>query len=198
MTNCTFSDNSACLGGGVYIQDSVAYFDNCEFTGNSAVVYEAGKTGGSGAGVYLSWSASHMDNCVFSENISYNYEGTSSDAAGKGAGLTCNRSTAVLINCTFYGNIAERPSPATGGKGGGIYCLKASPFIDRTIIAFNESDGVYCDSIDSNPMLLCCNVYGNDNGFGDWVGCISTQDGVADNFSAHPRFCSLFRIVYHF
>jgi len=192
FVNCTFSGNSACLGGGVSIQDSVAYFDNCEFTGNSALAYDAGKTGGSGAGIFLSKSASRLTNCVFSENISYHYEGTSNDAAGKGGGLTCYRSAAALVNCTFYGNVAEPPNTSTGGKGGGIYCVKASPLVERTIIAFNESDGIYCDSAVSNPMLYCCNVYGNDNGLGDWVGCILTQDNVADNFSAHPRFCSLF------
>jgi len=136
-----------------------------------------------------------LTNCVFSENISYHYEGTSNDAAGKGGGLTCYRSAAALVNCTFYGNVAEPPNTSTGGKGGGIYCVKASPLVERTIIAFNESDGIYCDSAVSNPMLYCCNVYGNDNGLGDWVGCILTQDNVADNFSAHPRFRRVHRIT---
>ena len=192
FVNCVFSGNSANIGGGVYIEDSVAYFNDCEFTGNSAVTYEDGSTGGSGAGINLVRSATRLTNCVFSLNTSYSYGTTGTDAAGKGGGITCNRSAATVVNCTFQGNVAERPSLGTGGKGGGIYCLKASPSIEKSIIAFNESDGVFCDSVDFNPSLTCTNVYGNDDGLGDWVGCITLQEGIANNLSEHPRFCSQF------
>ena len=66
----------------------------------------------------------------------------------------------------------------------------AAPILDNTIIAFcGAGEAVLCDieGPPSDPVLSCCDVYGNEGG--DWVGCIESQFGVNGNFAGDPAFC---------
>lgn len=59
----------------------------------------------------------------------------------------------------------------------------------RTIVAFNtEGSAVSCDDPGSQPILECCDVFGNAGG--DWIGCLEDQYGINGNISEDPLFCA--------
>jgi hypothetical protein len=78
--------------------------------------------------------------------------------------------------------------------GGGLYCKNgSSPILENTIIAYStQGEAVHCfdEYGQSQPALICCDVYGNAGG--DWVGCIAGQLGVDGNISECPEFCDRF------
>jgi len=114
------------------------------------------------------WSDSSptLTGCTFSGN----------QAGNSGGGMYC--SNAILTGCTFSGNEST--------LGGGMRFDSASPTLTACIIAFStQGVAIYCDS--STPLLVCCDLYGNEGG--DWVGCIADQYGVDGNFSEDPLFC---------
>jgi parallel beta-helix repeat protein/predicted outer membrane repeat protein len=96
VTNCTFSDNSAVRSGGGMVneQSSSPVMTNCTFSGNSA--------GFHGGGMSSSLSSLVMTNCTFSDNLALH-----------GGGMSSSYSSPVVINCTFSGNSAS-------GVGGGM------------------------------------------------------------------------------
>ncbi|MFA5079403.1 MAG: choice-of-anchor Q domain-containing protein, partial [Dehalococcoidia bacterium] len=109
MDSCVNGNSSDSDGGGIY---GVALYDTsisrCTFDGNS--------TNGSGGGIYLSFTRGtdvvQIEACTVSNN----------QAAVNGGGLLNGKdppagiSSAVLTNCTVYGNVLTSP-----GNGGGIF-----------------------------------------------------------------------------
>jgi predicted outer membrane repeat protein len=100
VTNCSFIDNIAVYGGGMY-DDATAstVVNNCNFSGNLS------STGG--GGLYNRESSGTITNCAFSGNDGYTMM--------LGGGGMCNHSgsSPMVINCTFNDNAAL--------SGGGIY-----------------------------------------------------------------------------
>ena len=161
LIDCTFNENYGDFGpGGLYCSDSPATLVNCSFIDN-----------GEGA-MYCSSSSATLVGCVFSDNWSWD----------PGGGLTLNRSSSVLTNCTFYAN--------TGVLGGAAIYLASDNtlLVQNTIIAFSShGEAILCRDGSSQVTLECCDVFGNAGG--DWVGCISGQLGINGNISADPHFC---------
>jgi len=81
--------------------------------------------------------------------------------------------------------------------GSAVFCrFESDPQVENCILAFNTGSGtsVYCMN-NSNPILICCDVYGNDGG--DWVGCIADQADLNFNFSLDPFFCDTDEGIYN-
>jgi len=162
VTNCTFTGNHK---GGAYVDSSSPTFEGCSFLDNTAQ---------HGAGAYCYLSLSTFTDCVFSGNYA---SGGTSD----GGGIVCDLAPIELVNCTFSDNGAD-------AGGGSVHCWNADPVLTNCIIAFTTSGpALDCDEGTENPMLICCNLFGNAGG--DWVGCIADQSGVSNNLSADPLFC---------
>ncbi len=150
VTNCTFSENSADLGGGAMRNyNSSPAITNCTFSGNSADF---------GGGMYNSSGSSPMlTNCTFSAN-------TASGAFGEGAGMANQEASPTLINCTFTDNTAS------GGGGGGMYnviCDPTYPKLTNCIFSGNSTGrnggGMYNYRY-SSPTLTNCVFTGNSTG----------------------------------
>jgi hypothetical protein len=131
---------------------------------NGSKLYDAG-------GVYCNTADVHFIKCVIANNT----------CTSRGGGMYSANCSPRLDNCTVYGN------QAGSGQGGGLYCENSSPVLENTIMAFSTlGDAVACDEY-SNPVLTCCDVYGNAGG--DWIGCIAGQESLSGNFGADPLFC---------
>ncbi|MEW5297924.1 MAG: hypothetical protein WDW36_001102 [Sanguina aurantia] len=124
LFNSTFTNNSALLGGAVYIQDSAAFemmIINCTFDGNSATAGGAIHIAGGTVHVWL------LQNIVFTNNTASSTLNLPllppSESCGPGGGgaicaLGVGGTVLVLQNVTMVGNSAD--------MGGGLY-IGSSP-----------------------------------------------------------------------
>jgi parallel beta-helix repeat protein len=190
ITNNTISGNSASYaGGGIYCSNSSPTISNNTISGNY------GERGGSGISCDYYSSPTISNNTISGNHAGY-YSGgggiacyvsnptisnntISGNSADIGGGIDCFNSSPTISNNTISGNSAEH--------AGGISCLNSSPTISNTIIAFSSRGVAIACLPGSNPVLTCCDVYGNAGG--DWVDCIAGQGGINGNFSADPLFC---------
>lgn len=190
--DCTFRQNVASRsGGGIYSENCSLMVENGLFLENEAL---------GGAGICMELSHVELSNCAFEGNraeysgalimngcnglISYcTFIGNlSEDYAGA---MSCNWSAFPIVqNCTFSENSSAR-------NASGILCTESSsPTFLNTIIAFGASGpGMICGDATCAPILVCCDIYGNEGG--DWTGCIEDQLGVGGNISNDPLFCNL-------
>jgi len=184
---CTFSDNSAtgssavCYGGGIYWSGGTPVLTHSVFSDNSA----AGLFG-YGGGMYCGISSVTIAFSTFLGNSTSAMVGSS-----RGGGLYgIGDSLAVLLSCTFSGNSAD--------QGGGIACEQGYALTaNNTIIAFGpQGEAAYCDGTGS-ATFGCSDVHGNDGGTGDWVGCLTGQEGLRGNFCMAPLFCDASADDYH-
>ncbi len=153
-------------GGGYWCDNSSPLLMRCTFVDNAAAWAGA---------IDASLSSPSLDKCTFVNNY-----GNSNGGAIRFLGSTSIPSSASLNQCTFIGNSATH--------GGGIYCDDASPLLESCIIAFSINGlGLFCWDADSNPTLICCDIYGNAGG--DWTGCIEDQASMNGNISEDPLFC---------
>lgn len=127
-----------------------------------------------GAGIYLELSSLALDKCEITRNVA---TGTVSDGGGMYIWLA---QTVTISSCTVAANSAN------SAGGGGVTCVDSSPTIGRTILAFNApGKGIYCSSAGSEPVISCCDVFGNAGG--DEICGID----AGGNFSQDPLFCDL-------
>jgi predicted outer membrane repeat protein len=199
LIDCVFFGNfgSARGGGAIYCTDSSPTFLNCRFIFNFCYGSES-----AGGAMWCDNSDPTFVGCVFAGN-----------RAANGGALMLSNSNATITNCTFLGNSAASagPFPRAGaialvaasprirnctfywnwrGTGGAIMCSNSSePTLEATVIAFSygAAMGPLSCIHDSNALLTCCDIYGNEGG--DWIGCIEEQLGTNGNISADPLFC---------
>ncbi len=167
ITDCEFVDNYAPTGGAISCNaDCTALIESCRFTGNGAFY-----GGGAVASRMTSWPV--FSRCVFRDNA----------AQRSGGAVFCQGSTVELASCTLWENQAR------GDDGGGIYLDDGSLAVVRNCIVAGstQGDAVHCNDPASYAALICCNLYGNAGG--DWVSCVTDQQGMDGNFSAPPLFC---------
>ncbi len=167
LISCTLEGNSAVnTGGGMDCSGPTAHptLTDCTFSGNDAGFYGGGM-------LCTDASSPTLTDCTFSGN----------DAGSYGGGMFCmDASSPTLTDCTFSSNQAS--------DGGGMGCSDSSATLTHCIIAFSQQgEAVYCYDAESDPILMCCDVYGNAGG--DWVGCIADQYGINGNISEDPLFC---------
>jgi predicted outer membrane repeat protein len=128
---------------------------------------------GTGGAIWMRSSSPIIRNCVFVDNTS----------EISGGAIRCKASSPWFVTCTF----ASNASPL----GGALFCIAgSSPHFKNCIIAFNQSGGsVVCSGNQDQPVLECCNIYGNVDG--DWNEDIGWLASLNGNLSADPLFCDL-------
>jgi len=161
VENSTFIGNTALMdGGAVYVGSAGGGYSGVSFVGNTA-----GREGG---------AVRASNGCSFEDSV---FIGNSAVDGGGFACLTCNPQ---FVNVTFYGNSAT-------GKGGGIYAWYSDPWLAKVIVAFSSDGEGLCCEYNSEPVIICCDVFGNADG--DYAGGIPDYTGIAGNISEDPEFC---------
>ncbi len=124
-----------------------------------------------GGAVHIQGAAPLFRNCIF--------EGNTGEYHGGGIYVYFHSGVEVE-NCTFVDNTAI--------FGAGISCHSYSTAdVSGTIIAFNHTgDAIHC-YFNSETILSCCDLFGNEGG--DYVSCAEGFLGVDGNISADPEFC---------
>jgi len=120
VTNCTFSGNSACAGGGMYNDSSSPTVTNCTFICNSALA--------DGGGMNNENSSPMVSNCAFIGN-----------STEDGGGMCNCSSSPTVTNCTFTGNSAISPDVHVLGGGGMCNVEYSSPTLTNCILWGNSS-----------------------------------------------------------
>jgi hypothetical protein len=209
ISNCVFSDNRASTGGGIVTASSppgtmitaTEFINNtataahggggtvfggtvtdCRFLGNDAHENAGGlevdvstisrcafigNTAVGAGGVWANFNESTFTDCVLANNTA--------QAGGGFAAL----GDQTFVRCTIYRNSAP--------QGSGGYCYGGGANLSNSIIAFGiQGVSIFC-AAGGGAALSCTDIYGNDGG--DWVGCISSYQGINQNFSAPPLFC---------
>jgi predicted outer membrane repeat protein len=197
MSNCTFTGNSATLGGAIYTWNgsgaAFSGFRENEFRGNAAhlqggalrtdhrsfpitdCIFEGNSSGQYGGALYL-WDTSHeMTDCLF--------VGNEADSAG---GAIWRDGTSSSVDCwanlTFAYNVADSGAVLAAGLTGHS---QVSTSITNSIFAFS-SGPAYSVMTSGNVAVAfeCCNSYGNVGGSGNGAPAIGDSC-----FSEDPDFC---------
>jgi hypothetical protein len=119
IRSCTFTQNQANLGGGVYIGTSAdVAVESCTFTGNVS------QTVG-GAGLALCGSGGVVSDTRFEGNVA--------KADGVGGGLLAgNDSSPHIVGCKFVGNTAQGGAGLAAWEG-------SSPLVERCLFLDNSA-----------------------------------------------------------
>jgi parallel beta-helix repeat protein len=154
VSNCTFNDNYACEGGGVYneLYEGSLTFINCTFNNN--VTMCSFYCDGRGGGMFNIESNPNVIGCTFSGNT-----------ADSGGGM-CNflNSNPAVSNCTFNNNSAIS-NEYQHSKGGGMYNEdNSSPVVSDCTFSDNSAyydGGGMANEDNSNPVVSNCTFSNN-------------------------------------
>ncbi len=197
VRDCVFQSNSAAAGGAVG-DGASSTFVRCRFIENRATDGGAFTTNASNSPsfedcMFIDNSASRFGGAVLLESIEASvrqgrgaeFRGClfSGNSARGGGSMMITGCSPIIESCTFVNNHASNADLLCSYACG----TPANPLISNSIIAFaSEAVAISCDA-QSTPVLVCCDLYGNDDG--DWVGCLDGLLGVNGNISADPLFC---------
>ena len=169
LTDMIIHAGEAARGGGAGLLGDAQEIRNCVIAGSEA---------NEGGGVYLLGSGAVLNNCLIYGN----------NGEVEGGGVYINDSHPEFQYCTIADNRSE-------GRGGGVYIGRGTRLrMFTSIIAFNESAGIYTEEYGGYQQVSCCNIYGNHR---DYRG-----DGLEDlfgggkNISLDPIFCDRSSDVY--
>jgi len=188
LTRCEFRDNTAGQHGGGAFCDSMSApnIHHCEFWTNTASI-GGGLSCEGNSSPYVSSTAfiandgGNGGGALYADFSSPAFNTATSSRSTGGGGLYCDSADVSLTNVSFSDNGAD-------DYAGGINCYLSDPTLNNCIVAFSTSGpAITCESGTENPILNCCDIYGNAGG--DWVGCIAGQLGVGGNISSDPLFC---------
>ena len=157
--NCIFTNNSACAGGAMYWEDSVAHISRCTFTNCTSML---------GGAVLLTDSNSILFECDFRNNRAM-------DPAGQGGAIYCASSDAKFYDCEVNENQAS-------ASGGGIYFSgELEPNMHNCLITHNTAGrdgGGISTNWDAQLTLSNCTIAHNSitgggfaSGFGGGLSC---------------------------
>lgn len=202
VANCTFADNTAAQGGGLYnYNESHPKITHCVFSGNSA---------GRGGGMYNENSNPSVAACQFSNNSATEGGGInnflnsdpvitsctfSNNSVYRGGGLfSYLNSNTTLNNCTFSGNSATLSGSGVWAYNGdiiakGIVQLNSDDFDGDDIKI--TGDGAVDIDVDSNLNLDNSRIFCNISGTGTiqvdlGAELIIQGDAVIDMAHANP------------
>lgn len=166
LEGITFTGGSATLGGAVALHYATLLIRNCVFRDNYA--WEGGA-------LLVQSSSPIIENCLFLENEAGVYPG--------GAVFCIANAMPTIRGCTFVRNTATGPV-----NGGVIGAAKSSNVIIENSIIVNSIQGgaVFCDD-SSTISATCTDIW--ENGGGDWIECLASQNGTNGNISLDPLFC---------
>jgi len=132
IAHCTFSDNHATYGGGMYNESgSDPTVIDCRFSGSNVNL---------GGGMYNVDSDPTVTDCTFSDNV----------AGGAGGGMYNKESGPTITGCAFSANY---------GRGGGMYnFLHSSPQVNDCEFNGNwgGDGGGMCNVAASHPTITGC------------------------------------------
>ena len=193
ITNCTFSNNSADIGGGMYNYSGMLNISDCVFVNNFA--------NENGGGFYNDSGTFDVKNCTFKNNFAYFYGGgfhnlygiinlnscnfTGNKSVYFGGGV-CNGTSwpygtnyeIYFIDCNFTGNTAD--------SGGAIY---NGPYdlnlINCTFIENKAPGGGGLFSRNGNLFVNNCIFSGNT---ADTGGGLSSQTTLGDLGNVIPNY----------
>ncbi len=161
---CTFSENTALLGGGIYADGSSVTVRDCTFIGNvGSVPFSVGggmltnsgsptvtncrfdgNSAGSGGGMYNASNSPVITECMFSDNTASN----GSPHSGYGGGMSNDHSSPTVTNCTFSGNTAM--------TGGGMFnFFSSSPTVTDCTFALNSATNGRALAFDTGGVCSC-------------------------------------------
>ena len=145
ISHCTFWQNSANYGGGIYCSDAEPIIDDCNIIENTAT---------NGGGISCSNSNPLIRECI----ISYN---TALGITADGGGIFISSGTnATIINCFIENNVAEY-------NGGGLYGYESNIEIHDCVINGNSAQerkgGGLCFHY-SDLNLINCDITNNVGG----------------------------------
>jgi predicted outer membrane repeat protein len=161
VTNCTFRDNLARYGGGMYNDGSSPTVTNCTFSGNEAL--------SKGGGMYNYSGSPTVTNCKFIGNSA---TGTFNYGHDGGGGMYNDSSSPTVTNCIFSGNSATCSNNYQGG-GGMFNYTNSSPTVTNCIFIGNSVTAPYGEgyernggggmhnSYNSSPTVTNCIFIGN-------------------------------------
>jgi len=174
IRNCTFSSNTATLGGALYSEFSYAGIQNCRFSNNR--VYNDSYFPGSGAAIYATASDHGIANTVFQGNSNLGGDGgallgdgagfqlnsclfTGNTALGNGGGVVTSSPPSTFTNCRFTGNTA-------GSNGGAVYNNSSNAVLTNVAMTGNSatSGGGAFYSANGGPALNNVTIAGNTAG----------------------------------
>ncbi len=177
VRHCEFVDNLArsqnafvtagrSRGGGVYLENGVHIFENCEFTRNNAESLSCGcqfpgSRRGDGGGAYVRTGTSSFSNCAFLCNT---------NTGGEGAGVFTFQGGVTLANCTVSSNSAT-----------GLGSTEGTLAAHNCIIYFNNSGST---QISGTATVTYSDV---ENGF-DGEGNIDFNPGFYGDDCSCPDF----------
>jgi len=139
IRNCVIRDNSAAVGGGVYIEGSAPQISNCDIISNISA--------NDGGGLYVWYSTPTIVGCRFFDNQAGHYGGA--------AVLISVDTDATFIDCVFTENL---------GIGGGIAFYNAAATIDgcsfseNNLTAITEQPGEVQPDCRIANSFFCGNV----------------------------------------
>jgi hypothetical protein len=173
VSNCVFSGNQCCSGGGIYNNayeggSATLLVSSCAFSNNSAA-YGGGLFNEAGFGSASAW----VNNSTFSGNIGGSYGG-----AIVNDGISTTNATLVVSNCTFGSN-------STGGAGGAIanYDFGTVTAINSTFTNNQAFYGgaLYIDGGYANATITVnnCTISGNSAQFSGGGLFSQAHNGVA-------------------
>jgi hypothetical protein len=148
VNDCTFTKNLANDGGGMFNQNSIPTVNNCIFSGNTA---------NDGGGMANWYSRPTVNNSTFIANLAKYY----------GGGMHNNSSRPNVNNCTFTKNSAN--------DGGGMYIQYSSPIVNSCTFTKNTASrggGIY-NYLRSNPLVTNCTIADNSGPNGPAMACDS-------------------------
>lgn len=161
--NCTFSANSADLGGGIYGGNSDFSVLGCIFISNEAT---------DGGGVYVEGAMPSIINCTFDGN-----------EATHGGGMFVGNTSPSIVNCAFLSNAADQGGGVAKSFGGNpqfTNCEFSQNF------AMMTGGGLYVGA--AGVTLTDCIIDGNialDDGGGMWNGSQASTTATNSVFSGN-------------
>jgi len=164
ITYCTFTENMATAGGGMYNNNSSPIITRCTFSKNTTDRTDNGY----GGGIYnANGSSPVITHCTFTEN-------TFSIDSSRGGGMHNKESTPAISHCTFSKNAAY--------QAGGMYNESCPPFTitNCTFVGNKASDingfGGGMNNVYSSVNISHCTFIAN----------TANSGGGIRNFSSLP------------
>ncbi|MCP4455272.1 MAG: right-handed parallel beta-helix repeat-containing protein, partial [Planctomycetes bacterium] len=123
FTDCNFVENKADIGGGIYVQESLAVVNDSNFVGNEAL--QGGAFAGTGGDIIV------LDcNVVANEAVEDIDDPNDDDILPLGAGFYLSSCPAQVTDSNFFSN-------STPGSGGAIYIRGNKPTIENCLFRNN-------------------------------------------------------------
>jgi predicted outer membrane repeat protein len=165
LTRCTFVENSAEMGAGVFCENAAPIIQDCLFLENSAHLWAGGVCGVATE----EYPGARIMGCTFVRN-----------AAHRGAAVVADQSPSVVESCTFYGNMADDAVIAS---------LRSSEvFVSKCAIAFSGRGAPLTCQFGYLEAHECV-IYGNASG--DSLSCYLCACHAHDNLFTDPLFCDV-------